>query len=497
MRVREIVNEVKPVKVLGYKDIEVTDITNHSARVKPGALFICVSGYTEDGHLYAEQAVKKGAAAVITERKLNLPVTQLLVKDSRLAQALAVQKYFHYPSSRLNLVGITGTNGKTTISYLTEAIFRQAGHKTGLIGTINYKIHDLILPAVNTTPDSIDLGRLFCQMLEQKIDTAVLEVSSHALEMHRVTGCDFNVSVFSNLTRDHFDLHQNLSNYVNAKKKLFQYQSRWGHDSTEQRYAVINIDDPHSSSMLAAVPQKVKVITYGFNPWARIRVEGFFLNDIGSVFKVSLGGKIFTVELKLPGLFNIYNALASLSVGLCYDFDFEIMIKALSEVQGIPGRFQSIECGQDFRVIVDFAHNPDALLKLLTFDGGNNLTKKILVFGCEGGKDQGKRKLMGVIAARNADYCIITCDNVNHEDPIKIAGEIEEGILEGGMNSTCYRIILDRQKAIEYALELACSGDIVIIAGKGHETKQVIAGQEIPFCDQEVVKDLLTTTHWV
>ncbi|MFZ5644638.1 MAG: UDP-N-acetylmuramoyl-L-alanyl-D-glutamate--2,6-diaminopimelate ligase [Bacillota bacterium] len=493
MHLSEIIEAVRPVSIYGGECQEISNITNNSNDVKPNALFICISGYRGDGHLYANEAVKRGAVAVITERKLDLPVSQIVVTNSRLAQALASHKFFGYPSSKLKLVGITGTNGKTTISYMTEAILRAAGFNTGLIGTIKYKINKNIMPARLTTPDSPELGYLFRQMLVNKVEFAVMEVSSHALDQHRVTGCDFDVVVFSNIARDHFDFHHNFQNYLKAKTRLFANQCSWGSKPLMHRCAVINTDDQYSSYIIKAT-EAAKIYSYGFNPSARVRAVGYMLDINSSVVEVKVDDRPFTIKLALPGLFNISNALAAIAVGLCFGIDLDIIKQALSDFEGIPGRCEFINCDQNFNVMVDFAHNPSGLFNILTgIPYPNSTHKKIVVFGCEGGKDQGKRSLMGIIAARHADYCIISTDNVYREDPEDIVRDIEQGLIQGGISPSRYRIILDRYEAIRHSLEIARPGDIVIIAGKGHENEQVINNQVIPFDDRVVIKQILAT----
>lgn len=490
MLLSEIIQAVQPIEVIGIDSVEVKSLINHSAQVSPGALFVCIPGYKYDGHHYFQDAVDKGALAIITEKKLDTPITQVIVSNSRKSQALASQKFFDFPSNKLKLVGVTGTNGKTTISYLAQNILQEAGYNTGLIGTINYKYDNVVLPPKHTTPDAPELGHILHKMVENKVDAVVMEVSSHALELDRVTGCDFDVVVFSNISRDHFEFHKNFESYLRVKARLFANQCQWGSTPPEKRYAVVNIDDVHSSYFLK-VCETSNIFTFGFGENANVRAINYHLEKKKSSFELKVNDKLMQINLPIPGLFNIYNALAAIAIGLCFNIDLEVISKALAFFKGVPGRYEFIDCGQDFDVIVDFAHNPKALLNILSLKRSNNSAKKIVVFGCEGGKDRGKRSLMGSIAAHHANYSIITSDNIYAEKPVDIARDIEKGLLKEGKNSSQYEIIVNRFKAIERALEIARPGDMVIVAGKGHESRKIIYNQVIPFDDREVVRGIL------
>ena len=491
MWLSDIIEKTKPIAVYGNQDIHVTNITNNSKKVKPGGLFICISGFNQNGHFFGEEAVRNGAIAVITEHPLPLPITQIVVNNSRTSQALISNSFFNYPTSKLKLVGVTGTNGKTTTSYLIEAILKRAGLSTGLLSTINYRFGDTDIPAKHTTPDSLELGNIFNNMVDNHGEAAVMEVSSHALELERVTGCDFFATVFSNITRDHFDFHSNFDNYLLAKAKLFANQCSWSGKSPSSHHAIFNQDDPQSHYLIN-IAQAENIRTYGVKSLAQVQATEYSLKPNSSSFQVKIGKKLFDFRLQMPGLFNIYNGLAAITTGLIFGIDLPIIQEALEQFPGVPGRCQYINCGQDFQIMVDFAHNPHGLYSLLaTIPYPNSTNKKIVVFGCEGGKDIGKRSPMGSIAAKYADYCIITTDNVYKEKPLRIAKDIEAGVILGGMKPSQYKIILDRYEAIKHALNLANPGDTVIIAGKGHETIQVINNQAIPFDDRVIVRQLL------
>ncbi|KUO51409.1 MAG: hypothetical protein APF76_13640 [Desulfitibacter sp. BRH_c19] len=299
MLLSELVKVIKPLPIDGRQDLEILNIANNSKNVKRDCLFFCISGYKRDGHLYVNDAVKRGAVAVVSEKRLNIPIVQLIVENSRLAQAIGIQHFYNYPTSKFKLVGITGTNGKTTVAFLTEAILQMAGYLTGLIGTVNYKIGEKVWPAGLTTPDTIELGKMFQQLVEKKVQATVMEVSSHALELHRVTGCDFDVTVFTNLTRDHFDFHGTMENYLQCKSKLFANQRRWRKDPYKDCYAVVNLDDPHGR-YISQIAQAPNILTYGINANADVRVVGYELRLNESLIKIKLNNRNYTFFCLYP-----------------------------------------------------------------------------------------------------------------------------------------------------------------------------------------------------
>lgn len=474
----------------GDLSLEITQVTNNSKEVKEGALFICVPGLKTDGHQYAREAVERGAVALVLERDVPCRCAKLFVDDARAAQAKAGSCFYGNPTARVEMVGVTGTNGKTTTTFMIESILKATRVNTGVIGTINYRYMDSIFQSERTTPDSIKLQKLCRDMVDAGVEAIVMEVSSHALDLNRVDGCEFDAAILTNITHDHFDFHKDFDNYLNSKFKLFEIAGAGGLKQTK-KVAIINADDPYGVSFAGKI--STPVITYGIDSPADVRAYNVTLDTNRCSFDLDIKGGYFTrIDLNMPGKANIYNALAAISYAYDRRIDMELVKKGLRSLTGVPGRFESIDCGQPFTVVVDFAHNPDGLEKLITFCEKRAGSRKIVVFGCEGGKDRTKRSVMGEVAARHADIGIITTDNMYSESPEKVAGEIEEGFkIHNKKINQEYYIITDRFEAIKTALELAKEGDIVFIAGKGHETVQLYFDRQIPFNDREIVTSLL------
>ena len=439
-----------------------------------------MKGTGQNGHAFIPEALQRGAVAVVLEEESRANgVVRIHVPSTRRALALLAAQYFGTPARGLSLIGITGTNGKTTISRLVKSIVEAAGHKVGLIGTIEYWIDDERLPAGLTTPESLDLHRMFRKMVSRSVEYVVLEVSSHSLSLDRVFGLDFDIGVFSNLSRDHLDFHKTLDAYEQAKSILFQSLD-WA-----RAKAVINRDDPSGRFMMEA--SKAPVISYGFDRESSIWADGLSLAASGSHFTVHCPDSEFAVDFGLLGRFNVSNALASVGVGYALDIDPGVMREGLERMGVVEGRFERIDCGQPFTVIIDYSHTPDALEHCLT--AARELTRKdvIVVFGCGGDRDRGKRPLMGEVAGRLADRILLTSDNPRGEDPEHILRDIEEGLPPG----CTYEKIVDRREAIERALESAQGDDCVVIAGKGHEAYQIIGGERIPLSDRGEVERIL------
>ncbi|MCL6610600.1 MAG: UDP-N-acetylmuramoyl-L-alanyl-D-glutamate--2,6-diaminopimelate ligase [Peptococcaceae bacterium] len=473
----------------GDLSLEITHITNNSKEVREGSLFICVPGLKTDGHKYAPEALERGAVALVLERDVPCRCPKLFVDDSRAAQAKAGSFFYGNPTSLLEMVGVTGTNGKTTITFMIEAILKAAGVNTGVIGTINYRYMDKIFRSERTTPDSIKLQKILRDMVDAGVEAVVMEVSSHALDLNRVDGCEFDAAILSNITHDHFDFHKDHESYLASKFKLFEMTAAGG--SKQKKAAILNADDPHGLSLAGRV--SIPVITYGIDGPADIRAYNITLGTDRCSFDLDIkNGYYSRIHLNMPGKANVYNALASISYAHFRQIDMDLVKKGLMSLAGVPGRFEKIDCGQPFTVVVDFAHNPDGLEKLITYCDKKPGSRKIVVFGCEGGKDRTKRPVMGEVAARHADISIITTDNMYGESPEKVAGEIEAGLKRYNKRiNSDYHIITDRYEAIKTALELAGEGDMVFIAGKGHETVQLLFDRQVPFNDREVVVSLL------
>lgn len=480
MQLRDLIAGVQLERQIGSLEMEIRGLACHTKDVGSGFVFFALPGYATDGHFFAAQAVAQGATVLVCQRPLPLPVTQLVVQDPRRTMALMANQWFGSPSQGFALVGVTGTNGKTTTTYMLEAILVRTGLKTGLIGSIQYRMPGKSMPSVNTTPDVLTLQGLFREMADGGCKAVVMEVSSHALDQERVTGAAFDLAILSNLTRDHLEYHKNFAAYRGAKAKLF---AQVGGAAPA---AVLNADDPHWQYFAAASLQSA-ITTFGLGEQAQLRAIDLRLNKEESRFTLLAESKRLIIRLGVPGLFNVYNALAALAAAKSMGVPLELARDALAEFSGAPGRCEIIRCGQPFTVVVDYAHNPDALEKILDLPLAEPGHRKIVVFGCEGGKDTDRRCLMGEVAGRKADYAIITTDNLYAEDPAQVAGQVAEGVGHYGD----FTVILDRREAIRHALHSARPGDGVIIAGKGHETCQVFRDCLIPFDDRQVVRELL------
>ncbi len=481
VQLNQLLGALKEKEVCGSQDIEIKKIAYDSKEVKRNSLFVAIPGFRTDGHRFINEALLKGARAVVTEKKIPLGegVTGIRVPDTRKALALLADRFYHHPSGKIRLIGITGTNGKTTTSHLIEAILTADKRGCGLLGTIAHKIGSKTIPAQITTPESLDLQSLLSQLVEKKIKYAVMEVTSHSLQLSRIENVHFSIAVFTNLSIDHLDFHQTIENYLEAKTRLFTRLAK-------RAFAVINIDDPKSNYLRKRIP--CSILTYGIEKKADVRARRIDLSLEGSSFKVKTPGGELDIDLFLPGEHNIYNALAAIGVSFLLKIPPAAIKKGLERIRNIPGRFERIDEGQDFWVIVDYAHTDDALEKVLSTCRELTKGRVILVFGCGGDRDRSKRPLMGETAARHSNYTIITNDNPRSEESLSIISSIEVGMKRGGGR---YTIILDRKEAIRKAIEEAGSGDIVLIAGKGHETAQTIGTQVLPFDDREVARKIL------
>ncbi|MFD2443424.1 UDP-N-acetylmuramoyl-L-alanyl-D-glutamate--2,6-diaminopimelate ligase [Bacillus sp. CGMCC 1.16607] len=462
---------------------EISSIENDNRKVHNGSLFICLKGYTVDGHDFARSAVERGAVAVLAERELNLDVPVVVVKDTFRAMAVLADAFYGQPSRKLHLIGITGTNGKTTTSHIIEKIFADQKKKTGLIGTMYTKILDEKFENKNTTPESLTLQKTFYEMVEKNIDMAVMEVSSHALHYGRVHGCDFDIAIFTNLSQDHLDYHETMENYKQAKGLLFsQLGNTFQHE--HPKYAILNADDPTISDyqkMTAAT-----IITYGIDQEADIKAENIKMTPKGTSFDVVIQKDSYPITIQLAGKFNIYNVLASIAAALASKISIIDIISSIEKISGVSGRFELVDAGQDFSVIVDYAHTPEALenvLKTIKQFAEKNI---YVIIGCGGDRDKKKRPLMAKIACEYGSNAIFTSDNPRSEDPLSIIKDMEEGVQDKN-----YMSITDRKEAIRYAINQAKSGDIVLIAGKGHETYQTIGDRNFDFDDRLVAKEAI------
>ncbi len=483
MELRQLLEAMEPVATVlpPGKEVVVTGLAYDSRVVKPGDMFFCIEGFTTDGHLYAQEAVEKGAVAVVHSRPLDLPreISRVAVSDTRTAMGQASARFYGHPSSQLTVIGVTGTKGKTTTTYLIKAILESAGFTVGLIGTNQNLIGDRPVAASRTTPESLDLQHLFAQMLQAGCSHVVMEVSSHAVELGRTIGTSYDIGVFTNITRDHLDFHETFEHYLAAKTRFFTELSGNGKSAC----AIVNGDDSHSEHIIAQT--EVPVLTYGIKGDWQLRAEDVQVSPRGVTYRLCTQREQLPLSLQLTGRFNVYNSLAAAAASLALGVEGCTVVKGLQSVSGVSGRFELLDLGQEYTVVVDYAHTPDSLQNVLETARALTRGRVIVAFGCGGNRDTGKRPEMGAIAARLADYVIITSDNPRKEDPVAICRDIEAGVkaVEG---HAPYELLLDRQTGIYRAVEVAGPGDLVLIAGKGHETYQIFADRTIHFDDREV-----------
>lgn len=476
-------------RCINFLDVVISDITFDSRTVKPGTLFVCIPGAKTDGHNFVDKAVAAGAVAIIAEREVVTTVPVLYVGDSRQAMRLLAPEIYDYPSRSMRLVGLTGTNGKTTTTYLLKAIFEAAGYKCGVIGTIQSLIGSEVIPVKNTTPDSAELQKTLGLMRDSGVQYVFMEVSSHALELGRVDGCEFDCALFTNLTQDHLDFHGTLEKYRAAKAKLFAMLS--ANPTKPNKSAILNADDRAAEYMLTDNP--VRRINYAINNNAAVKACNIELRLDGCSFDLKVMGEKYSCNLNITGLFNIYNALAAVSVAVAENVAMDIVLNALAQFRAVSGRFELVNCGQPYAVAVDYAHTPDGLKNILETAQDIVTNRIIVVFGCGGDRDRTKRPIMGSIAAQYADVVIATSDNPRSEDPELILDDVEEGIRAALANRPTveFRRITDRAAAIHAAIETAVAGDVILIAGKGHETYQILRDKTIDFDDHKVASAAL------
>src|SRR6266516_5367893 len=469
----------------------VTDVVLDTRAVSDGALFCCVPGRRVDGHDLAGQAVAAGAAALCAERPVEASVPQLLVPSVRAALAPLAAAFFDHPASRLDLVGITGTNGKTTTAFMLDAIIRAAGLRSGLIGTVEVRVGDERRPVLHTTPEAPDLQRVLAEMADSGVQAAAVEVSSHALAYGRVDATHFRAAIFTNLTPEHLDFHTDLEGYFQAKRLLFT--------PAFADLAVVNLDDPYGRRLAGELARTgdVPVVTIGRSQEAAWRASAIEASLAGTSFQLDGPGpgpggpRQAQVRLRLAGYFNVANALGALAAADALGIDLGTAVQGLARLRGVPGRFERVEGGQRFTVLVDYAHTPDSLESVLRAARTVASGRVLLVFGCGGDRDRAKRPLMGEIAGKLSDLAVVTSDNPRSEDPEAIIAQVVGG-LRRSAGPDRFQVVADRRAAIRTALALATPGDLVIVAGKGHELGQVFAdGRKIPFDDRVVVAEEL------
>ena len=458
----------------GAPDVEITSLAYSSESVAPGALFFCVPGFRADGHDFAPRAVERGAAALVCQRTLGLGVPEVVVPDVRAAMAPLAARFYGDPTRELKVVGVTGTNGKTTTAFLVRALLEGAAVQTGLLGTVKSVVGGREEPVVRTTPEAIDLQATFRRMLDSGDRACAMEVSSHALELGRAEGIRFACRIFTNLTQDHLDFHGSMEAYFAAKRRLFEQG---------EGAAVVNVDDDYGRRLAAGLPE---AITYAIDREADYRARDVRFDPAGSSFVCDTPDGPLELETRLPGLFNVQNALAAVAAVRSFGVEPETVRAALAEADRVPGRFEPVDEGQEFTVLVDYAHTPEALANVLRAAREITRGRLHVVFGAGGDRDRGKRPLMGRAVSELADRVIVTSDNPRSEDPDLIVDEVMEGVRGEAERE------VDRRRAIARAVETAKAGDVVVIAGKGHEQGQEFAdGRKEPFDDGTVAREAL------
>lgn len=459
-----------------FLETEITGVTDDSRKVSSGNLFVCVKGPVADGHNYATKALENGAAAIITERDLNLE-NQIIVEDTHKALADVCSNWFGNPQKKLRVIGVTGTNGKTSVCYMLKKIFEHCGYKTGLLGTVQNMIGDEVYPSKNTTPGVFELYSLFAKMAEAGCEYAVMEVSSHALDQRRVEGVHFAAAIFTNLTQDHLDYHGNMENYFEAKKLLFSLCD----------FAVVNFDDEFGKRIIDNTTCRMATYSALSNE-STYTAKGIQYRPNGVDYEMVGFGLIGRIKLKTAGKFSVYNSLAAAVCAKELGMPLNEVIDALNSLEGVKGRAEVVPCDRDFTIIIDYAHTPDGLHNILNTFKECPKNRLVVLFGCGGDRDRTKRPKMGTVAARLADYVIVTSDNPRTEEPKAIIDDILEGMKD---IPTPKKVIENRIEAINFAIANARSGDIIILAGKGHETYQIIGTDTIHLDEREVIAEAL------
>lgn len=478
MKLKELLDGIEYTGTV--PEVTVTGVTSDSRKAAPGVVFVCIKGEKADGHAYASSAAENGCAAVIAEKDTGVKIPQLITPDTHAAYAKICANFFGNPAEKMKLIGVTGTNGKTTVTTIIKHIMEDTGHKTGLVGTIKNMSGKRELAAHYTTPEPYELQRLLKIMADDGCEYCVMEVSSHALAQERVKGLHFICGVFTNLTQDHLDFHKTMENYLKAKQKLFEMSDA----------AIVNIDDPYGQIIAREAP--CAVVTYGVNNEnAGIRAVNVKYHPEGISYNIS-GRFSAVINACLPGTFSVYNTLAAVSCAVLAGVSQKAAEKSIETFKGVKGRIEIFPTGRDFSVIIDYAHTPDGLEKILKAVRGFARGRVVTLFGCGGDRDKGKRPKMGKTAADNADFMIITSDNPRSEDSDAIIDDIIAG-LNG--SSTPYVRITNRREAIRYAVEHALKDDCVVLAGKGHEDYQILSTGRIHFDEREVLTEILNDTE--
>jgi UDP-N-acetylmuramoyl-L-alanyl-D-glutamate--2,6-diaminopimelate ligase len=484
MQLKEILSKDLKILVLGNLNVEVLGISYDSRTVQNGYAFFALPGHNTDGYEYINEAIKKGASVIVSHSKVETGQIPLIIaEDIFRFMSIFSAKFYNYPDRELNIIGVTGTNGKTTVTYMIDSIFAHAGIDCGVMGTINYRYKDKVIEAPNTTPQAPDIYRIMREMLNAGVKHIAMEVSSHGLSLGRVYGIDFDIAVFTNLSQDHLDFHKTMDSYFEAKSALFR--SLGTGTKKNRKFAIINIDDKYGKK-LADIGLNAEEFFYSMsdNIEADFKAQNIDISSSGSKVDLLYAGKIAKINIKHFGVHNIYNALAALGVTICSGIEFHKVIDGLNNAMQVPGRLERVDTGRlGFEVLVDYAHTEDALKNVLQAVKKIKHKRIITVFGCGGDRDRTKRHIMGKVAVEMSDFVFVTSDNPRTEDPNLIVLDIESGIKR--VYKTNYKVVVEREEAIKEAIMMADKGDIVLLAGKGHETYQIIGLDKIHFSDIE------------
>ncbi len=482
MKLKNLISDidVKYIELRGNPEIK--GIEYNSKKVKRNYIFVAIKGFKVDGHNYISEAIKNGAIAVVGEKKLNLPVSYIQVNNTRYVLSALASKFYKNPSLKLDLYGLTGTNGKTTISYLLYSIFNSNNIPAGVIGTMGYKIGSHKYKTETTTPESLDLQKILYKMQSKNIKKVFMEVSSHSLSLYRVEHCNFKTAIFTNLTEDHLDFHRTMSNYYKAKKHLFELLEK---SKKKNKYGIINIDDKWGKKLFTEFKNRITLYTIGFNKGADFRIIPVDISLNGLEFRVIHKNKEYEFFSPLYGRVNLYNLAIAISAGIVEKIPYKKIREGIKKFKGVKGRLEIMKIKNRY-IVIDYAHTPDALEKVLLSIQDIKHGRVITVFGCGGDRDKKKRPLMGKIATELSDFVIITSDNPRSEEPEEIIKEIVKGVKKKN-----YLTIVDRRKAIKEAIKISNSKDVILIAGKGHEDYQIIGNKKIHFNDKEVVMEVL------
>src|SRR6266581_3146883 len=482
MQLKTLLAAIPVREIIGPVDRAVESIAYDSRRVQRDGMFVALRGEKSDGHDFIGQAVEKGAAVIVAERAEKHPrATCVVVENTRRALADLSARFFNFPTRKLKLAAVTGTNGKTTTTFLIKYICEKAGTRCGLLGTVRYEIGERVLPAARTTPESLDLQELLAQIANAGCRAAAMEVSSHALAQERTRGIEWDVAVFTNLTQDHLDYHGTMEKYFEAKVKLFKQLPL--QQKKKKPAAIINIDDRYGRQLIEKIDKKVSAVTFGMGSRADFRASNYRMEFGGTSYQLDARGKSYLVRVPLIGRFNVANSLAALAAANALGIGLREAVLSLAKSPQVPGRLEIVPAKRQFQVFVDYAHTPDALLNVLKTLRELEPRRLVVVFGCGGNRDRQKRPLMAEVVERNADYAIVTSDNPRREDPAAIIADTEKGF-----RLHHYEKIVDRAEAIARAVELAHPRDIVLIAGKGHEAYQEFADRTVPFDDIQVAR---------